>query len=135
MTPASSVSMSEVGRRITLIREALGWTPAHLARKAHVHRTELFHLERGQKPRVTAAVMWRVARALGVTFEELWTGQKPAASPPSIEALTRAVAQTNTELARLLSTSSSATSPGSISSPEDKDRGGRTRGGSSRRSS
>lgn len=95
MVAAPQNLMLEIGRRITSTREALGWTSAHLARLAHIHRTELFHLERGAKPNVTAVVMWRLVEALargrhepvGLLYEEVWTGRRPSAATGPLLAL------------------------------------------------
>ena len=137
--------MVDVGRRISQIREALGWKAAHLARLARIHRTELHHLENGAKPKVTAAVMWRVVEALaagrrespGVLYEEIWTGRKPEPAPGSLLAVqarledAEHVLMTLVERAAESRTSSDASTP----SPGARGRPGPRRGGSSRRSS
>lgn len=135
MVPADEVDMQDVGGRITRAREARGWTPAHLARSARIHRTELFHLEKGAKPKVSAAVMWRLCQALGMPFEEIWAGQKPAAVPQSLDQLALVSHQLQLVLAQLLSDRSSAASPASTPSPTAADPTGTRRGRSSRRSS
>lgn len=140
--------MQDVGRRISTIREALGWKAAHLARLAQIHRTELFHLEAGSKPKVTAAVMWRVVEALargrrepaGLLYEEIWTGRRPSPPAGTLFAVEARLAEHEQALMDLVERlprtgGSSPPSSGSTGSPEGGGRAGRKPGRSPRRSS
>lgn len=64
-----------MGRRISHAREALRWTQEELGERAGGYtRGAINRLEHGERLNPTAALIYGVARALGMTFEELWTG-------------------------------------------------------------
>jgi transcriptional regulator with XRE-family HTH domain len=61
--------------RLRRLREAKGWTQIDLARKARVTQPLISQLEAGTKPTPSVVHILRIARALGVTVEELLEGE------------------------------------------------------------
>lgn len=77
-----------VGKRISAAREVKQWSQARLGREAGGYsRSSINKLEAGLRPEVSAAQMYGISRALGVTFEELWVGQVSVPPPRSPIAL------------------------------------------------
>lgn len=60
-----------VENRVRLVRHSRRMTLAELARKSGVSDRTISDIERGAEPRVLTAI--RIARALGVRVEQLWT--------------------------------------------------------------
>ncbi len=60
-----------VENRVRAYRERLHWTQVQLAEHAGVSTRTLSDIEHGAEPRVLTAI--RIARALGVRVEQLWT--------------------------------------------------------------
>lgn len=59
--------------RLQRLRAAKGWTQIDLAKKARVTQPLISQLEAGTKPTPSVVHIMRIARALGVTVEELLT--------------------------------------------------------------
>jgi transcriptional regulator with XRE-family HTH domain len=57
--------------RLRRLREAKGWTQVELAKKARVTQAFISQLEAGTKPTPSVVHILRIAKALGVTVEEL----------------------------------------------------------------
>lgn len=57
--------------RLRRLRETNGWTQAELAKKARVTQALISQLEAGKKASPSVVPLLRIARALGVTVEEL----------------------------------------------------------------
>lgn len=57
--------------RLRQLRETKGWTQAELARKSRVTQPLISQLEAGTKPTPSVVHILRIAKALGVTVEEL----------------------------------------------------------------
>ncbi|HEV8578741.1 MAG TPA: helix-turn-helix transcriptional regulator [Thermoanaerobaculia bacterium] len=72
--------LEEVGRRIVRLREKRGWTRADLARRLGVPRGRLAHWERGENT-PPLEVLAALRRELGVSLDELVTGEPPAGGP------------------------------------------------------
>lgn len=62
---------TNLANRVRELRYTKGWGPDDLAERAKISRTALYHLETGRTGRPQAATLRRLARALGVTPEEL----------------------------------------------------------------
>jgi transcriptional regulator with XRE-family HTH domain len=60
-----------LGKRITALRNAMGWSQNELARRAEVNHPTLFKIEAGQRLNPTISVIVRIARALGTSAEAL----------------------------------------------------------------
>jgi transcriptional regulator with XRE-family HTH domain len=57
--------------RLRRLRETNGWTQAELAKKARVTQALISQLEAGKKASPSVVPLLRIAKALGVTVEEL----------------------------------------------------------------
>jgi len=57
--------------RLRRLRAAKGWTQVELAKKARVTQALISQLEAGTKPTPSVVHILRIAKALGVTVEEL----------------------------------------------------------------
>ena len=65
------------GRRIAKAREDKHWTQERLGEEAGGYgRAAINRLEHASRSKPSAALVYGVARALGMTFEEIWTGIK-----------------------------------------------------------
>ena len=65
-----------IGRRIARLRERRGWTPTELAKRLGVRRARLASWERGNHTPPLAALL-ALRRELGVSLDELFTGEPP----------------------------------------------------------
>jgi transcriptional regulator with XRE-family HTH domain len=77
--------VAALGLRMRVVRVARGWTQEQLADAAGLDRTYVTRLERGLHA-PTVVTVWRVARALEVSFAELLDGtttQVAASQVPS----------------------------------------------------
>jgi transcriptional regulator with XRE-family HTH domain len=61
----------KLSTRIRQLRYAKGWGPDDLASRANISRTALYQIESGRTGLPRAATLRRIARALGVTPENL----------------------------------------------------------------
>jgi transcriptional regulator with XRE-family HTH domain len=68
-----------LSKRIRDLRYAKGWGPDDLAGRAKISRTARYHIESGKTDRPQAATLRRVARALGVSIEDLLAESTSAA--------------------------------------------------------
>lgn len=57
--------------RLRRLRDAKGWTQVDLAKKARVTQALISQLEAGKKASPSVVPLMRIAKALGVTVEEL----------------------------------------------------------------
>jgi transcriptional regulator with XRE-family HTH domain len=64
---------SALGRRIVELRNRRGWNQKELARRARLRPARLSTLESGAK-RPNVEELARLAEALGVSLDELWSG-------------------------------------------------------------
>ena len=64
-----------IGRRIRAERESLGFTQDDLAREVEMLRTSITNIEAGRQ-RLPIYVLYRIARALGVSVEYLLSGRE-----------------------------------------------------------
>lgn len=72
--------VAEMGRRIVRLRQGKGWAQAELARRLGVSRERLGSWERGCfMPAVDGLLALR--RVLGISIDELLTGEPPAPAP------------------------------------------------------
>ena len=69
-----------VGDRITLKREAKGWTKTELARRSQVDMAWISRLENGTRHRVSFEAIIRIADALGVSLN--WLAGRGEEYPP-----------------------------------------------------
>jgi transcriptional regulator with XRE-family HTH domain len=60
-----------IAGRVEQCRRERGWTRAELARRARLNPTHLWKVLDGQRPRVEAETVRRLARAFGVTTDYL----------------------------------------------------------------
>src|SRR5262245_28432239 len=82
--------LAELGRRLVRLREAKGWTRGELARRLGVTRERLGTWERGTRtPPLNALIGLR--RELGVSIDELMTGEPPPADGPNREKQDRVI--------------------------------------------
>jgi transcriptional regulator with XRE-family HTH domain len=68
----------ELGRRVRALRDAAGASQEALGEAAGLHRTEIGHVERGEKDLRFSTIL-RVASGLGVDVGDLVRGIKPDA--------------------------------------------------------
>ena len=66
-----------LGRRITAVRQEKGWSRVELARKLRISRERLAKWEQGDNS-PPLGLLVRLSRLLGVTLDELVTGERPA---------------------------------------------------------
>lgn len=66
-----SIFTKKLKVRLRRLREAKGWTQVDLAKKARVTQALISQLEAGKKASPSVVPLLRIARALGVTVEEL----------------------------------------------------------------
>ena len=84
------------GRRIAKAREDKHWTQEKLGEEAGGYgRAAINRLEHASRSKPSAALVYGVARALGMTFEELWTGHKesPHAGEQAVREAIRTIEQ------------------------------------------
>lgn len=72
----------KLAQRIRHLRYAKGWGPDDLANRANISRTALYQIESGKTGLPRAATLRRIARALGVSPENLLSEQGEL---PSVE--------------------------------------------------
>ena len=63
--------MEGFGERVIQARGKHGWTRRELARRAGLHEQHLAHIERGERYRIEAETIIKLARALGVSTDYL----------------------------------------------------------------
>jgi transcriptional regulator with XRE-family HTH domain len=63
--------MDHFGARLQATRKARGLTRRSLAQQAHLHETHLAKIERGERLRLEAATVVKLALALGCTTDYL----------------------------------------------------------------
>lgn len=61
-----------IGDRIAELRRAQGWDQSELARRAGVRQPSLSRIETGARRNPNAETMRRIARALGVSVDDLY---------------------------------------------------------------
>ena len=69
--PLQTLNLGQLGTRLVLARERLGWTQEDVSQHAAFSRTGLCNLERGNKPWVSAETIYRLAQALRVSTDWL----------------------------------------------------------------
>jgi transcriptional regulator with XRE-family HTH domain len=67
------MSPRRLGLSIRRLREAKGWDQKELARRAAISQPYLSQLETGSRPDPAISVVRKVAKALGVSLDELVT--------------------------------------------------------------
>lgn len=60
-----------IAERLEACRRQKGWTNAELARRAGLNQTLLWKILEGQRPKISAITVKRLARALGVSTDYL----------------------------------------------------------------
>lgn len=78
--------MESIGERIKFWRERRKLSQVLLAQQAGISRNHLWRIEKGDRPKVGADVLARIAEALGVSVDDL-VGEGQPAQKPSPEAL------------------------------------------------
>lgn len=68
--------MESVGLRIKELREGRRLTQGQLAYLAKISRNHLWRIEKGERPKVGAEILARIAAALGVSVEDLLGGDQ-----------------------------------------------------------
>ncbi len=63
--------IAEIAERVYLLREDRGWSQTRLAGEAGISITTVSSLERGKSQTITSPTMRKLARAFGLTIEEL----------------------------------------------------------------
>jgi|RhiMetdeSRZDD1v2_1073273.scaffolds.fasta_scaffold398527_2 transcriptional regulator with XRE-family HTH domain len=63
--------MEGFGQRVMTARSTLGWTRRELARRAGLHEQHLANVERGNRFRIEAETILKLARALGCSTDYL----------------------------------------------------------------
>jgi len=79
VSPADQAVALEIGRRLRRRRRHMGATLSEIGRRAGVSYQQLQRLECGET-QISAAMVWRLAGALGVTVDDLF-GEPPAPTP------------------------------------------------------
>ncbi len=74
------MSMTTLARRIRAIRYSKGWGPDELADRAKISRTALYQIECGKTETPRAGTLIRIARALGLSVEDLLSADR---NPPT----------------------------------------------------
>jgi transcriptional regulator with XRE-family HTH domain len=69
-----SVTARTLMKRLLAFRRAKGWTQVELAKKARVTQALVSQLEAGKKNSPSVVPLLRIAKALGVTVEQLLRG-------------------------------------------------------------
>jgi transcriptional regulator with XRE-family HTH domain len=64
-------TLQTLGHRIAVRRAMKTWTQAELAKHAGVTQVTIARLEKGRSPQVSVAILWAIAKALGVTMDYL----------------------------------------------------------------
>jgi transcriptional regulator with XRE-family HTH domain len=77
--------MEGFGQRVITAREKHGWTRRELAKRAGLHEQHLANVERGQRHRIEAETIIKLARALGCTTDVL-LGLAEDEAPPQATA-------------------------------------------------
>ena len=67
-----------IGRNVRRLRERQGWSQNELARRSGVSQPFVNQLESGRSAQAQASVLQALARALGVTVDELLREEPPA---------------------------------------------------------
>ena len=67
--------MSDVGKRVRLVRNELGWTQDKLASKANMSKSFLSDVERGGRD-ISSDYLLRLANAMGASLEFLLRGEE-----------------------------------------------------------
>ena len=70
------MSLTTLARRIRAIRYSKGWGPDELADRAKISRTALYQIECGKTETPRAGTLIRIARALGLTVEDLLAAER-----------------------------------------------------------
>lgn len=76
--------------KLSTILKRRGLSDYKMAEMTGISRTMIFYLRKGQRPKVSAAILTRIANALEVDVEELMTGDNPQSTtevPESIRQL------------------------------------------------
>ena len=63
--------MEGFGERLVILREAKGWTRRELAKRAGLHEKHLDKVEHGQRQRIEAETLIKLAQTLGVSSDYL----------------------------------------------------------------
>lgn len=69
--------METTGGRVRLLRARRGLSQTQLAAKAGISRNHLWRIEKGDRPKVGADVLARIASALGVSLSDLLDESAP----------------------------------------------------------
>ncbi len=72
------MDVRHIGERVYWLRDEHGWTQEELAREAGVSPTTISHIESGAIERPRMNTVRRVARAFGISTEELISPKDPA---------------------------------------------------------
>jgi transcriptional regulator with XRE-family HTH domain len=81
MLSRKEVPMEGFGQRVITAREQHGWTRRELAKRAGLHEQHLANVERGQRHRIEAETIIKLARALGCTTDALLGLAEDEAAP------------------------------------------------------
>jgi transcriptional regulator with XRE-family HTH domain len=89
MLSGEEVTMEGFGQRIIAARAKQGWTRRELAKRAGLHEQHLANVERGNRRRIEAETIIKLARALRCTTDYLLgvSDEDEDASHPSVEAV------------------------------------------------
>jgi transcriptional regulator with XRE-family HTH domain len=63
--------MEGFGERLIMLREGKGWTRRELAKRAGLHEKHLDKVEHGQRQRIEAETLIKLAQTLGVSSDFL----------------------------------------------------------------
>jgi transcriptional regulator with XRE-family HTH domain len=77
--------MEGFGQRVITAREKHGWTRRELAKRAGLHEQHLANVERGQRHRIEAETIIKLARALECTTDALLGLAEDEAPPQAPE--------------------------------------------------
>ena len=57
--------------RVEQLRKEKGWTKRELSKRAHINETHIFKITTGQRPRVEAETVRKLAKVFGTTTDYL----------------------------------------------------------------
>jgi transcriptional regulator with XRE-family HTH domain len=82
MLSGKEVRMEEFAQRVVTARGTHGWTRRELAKRAGLHEQHLANVERGNRHRIEADTIIKLARALGCTTDYLMGLTDDPTPPP-----------------------------------------------------
>lgn len=135
-TSGTGGGLQALGQRVRTERERRKWSQADLGKRAgNYSHSAVARLEGGERREPSAGLVYGIAVAFGMTFEELWTGRRPPerGGPVTADVIHQAAAELERKLlAGLPEPSAPPISPRAGRGPRGARRLSRSRGSLSR---